>query len=152
VCAIHLIETKQFFTGGSTILLLFEPGKMAWDDDLVDNSNSALETLVCTQNFVLVTQSLISSTDSRRHVRWPPPRARSLHTRHEKGESQSHPRGNERRRTPHWRRQRRWLWRKTIHCAMIGDTTHDFRDCSTLLWNSGCLVFCVMLGCVISGW
>lgn len=35
------------FLGGSTILLLFEPGKLAWDDDLVDNSNSALETLVC---------------------------------------------------------------------------------------------------------
>jgi hypothetical protein len=32
--------------GGSTILMLFEPGVMQWDDDLVDNSNGALETLV----------------------------------------------------------------------------------------------------------
>jgi hypothetical protein len=28
------------------LLLLFEPGQMRYDDDLVDNSNSALETLV----------------------------------------------------------------------------------------------------------
>ena len=33
--------------GGSTIVLLFEEGKMVFDDDLVDNSNGALETLVC---------------------------------------------------------------------------------------------------------
>ncbi|KAK5160274.1 hypothetical protein LTR04_004642 [Oleoguttula sp. CCFEE 6159] len=32
--------------GGSTILLLFEPGRMRFDDDLVDNSNTALETLI----------------------------------------------------------------------------------------------------------
>jgi hypothetical protein len=41
-------------TGGSTILLLFEPGKMAWDDDLVDNSNGALETLVSASPAVLM--------------------------------------------------------------------------------------------------
>ncbi|RDI87955.1 hypothetical protein Vi05172_g1826 [Venturia inaequalis] len=39
-------ELGYFKFGGSTILLLFEPGKLAWDDDLVDNSNSALETLI----------------------------------------------------------------------------------------------------------
>jgi phosphatidylserine decarboxylase len=27
-------------------VLLLEPGKMAFDDDLVDNSNTALETLI----------------------------------------------------------------------------------------------------------
>ncbi|QDS77276.1 hypothetical protein FKW77_003967 [Venturia effusa] len=39
-------ELGYFKFGGSTILLLFEPGKIAWDDDLVDNSNGALETLI----------------------------------------------------------------------------------------------------------
>ena len=34
------------YLGGSTILLLFEPGLCQFDDDLVDNSNGALETLV----------------------------------------------------------------------------------------------------------
>lgn len=41
-------ELGYFKFGGSTILLLFEPGVMEWDDDLVDNSNQALETLVST--------------------------------------------------------------------------------------------------------
>ena len=40
-------ELGFFKFGGSTILLLFEPGAMRFDDDLVDNSNGALETLVC---------------------------------------------------------------------------------------------------------
>ncbi|KAI5244212.1 hypothetical protein E4T42_07145 [Aureobasidium subglaciale] len=39
-------ELGYFKFGGSTILLLFEPGKMMFDDDLIDNSNGALETLV----------------------------------------------------------------------------------------------------------
>ncbi|KAF2137482.1 uncharacterized protein K452DRAFT_291530 [Aplosporella prunicola CBS 121167] len=39
-------ELGYFKFGGSTILLLFEPGVMRFDDDLVDNSNTALETLV----------------------------------------------------------------------------------------------------------
>lgn len=39
-------ELGYFKFGGSTILLLFEPGKMLFDDDLVDNSSGALETLV----------------------------------------------------------------------------------------------------------
>lgn len=38
-------ELGYFKFGGSTILLLFEPGVMVWDEDLVDNSNGALETL-----------------------------------------------------------------------------------------------------------
>lgn len=40
-------ELGYFKFGGSTILLLFEPGKIEYDDDLIDNSNGALETLVC---------------------------------------------------------------------------------------------------------
>lgn len=39
-------ELGYFKFGGSTLLLLFEPGQMKYDDDLVDNSKSALETLV----------------------------------------------------------------------------------------------------------
>jgi phosphatidylserine decarboxylase len=39
-------ELGYFKFGGSTLLLLFEPGKMIFDQDLVDNSNGALETLV----------------------------------------------------------------------------------------------------------
>lgn len=40
-------ELGYFKFGGSTIVTLFEPGKMVFDADLVDNSSSALETLVC---------------------------------------------------------------------------------------------------------
>ena len=39
-------ELGYFKFGGSTILLLFEPGVMKFDDDLIDNSAGALETLV----------------------------------------------------------------------------------------------------------
>ncbi|KFA74530.1 hypothetical protein S40288_10087 [Stachybotrys chartarum IBT 40288] len=39
-------ELGYFKFGGSTILLLFEPGRMRFDDDLADNSSGALETLV----------------------------------------------------------------------------------------------------------
>ncbi len=39
-------ELGYFKFGGSTIVLLFEEGKMVYDADLVDNSNTALETLV----------------------------------------------------------------------------------------------------------
>lgn len=39
-------ELGYFKFGGSTILVLFEEGTMRFDDDLVDNSNGALETLV----------------------------------------------------------------------------------------------------------
>lgn len=40
-------ELGYFKFGGSTILCLFEEGAMKFDDDLVDNSNTALESLVC---------------------------------------------------------------------------------------------------------
>ncbi|OCK79385.1 hypothetical protein K432DRAFT_383134 [Lepidopterella palustris CBS 459.81] len=39
-------ELGYFKFGGSTILLLFEPGVMKFDDDMVENSKSALETLI----------------------------------------------------------------------------------------------------------
>ncbi|KAF2276368.1 uncharacterized protein EI97DRAFT_433209 [Westerdykella ornata] len=39
-------ELGYFKFGGSTLLLLFEPGQMKFDDDLVANSKAALETLI----------------------------------------------------------------------------------------------------------
>ncbi|OIW28851.1 hypothetical protein CONLIGDRAFT_681796 [Coniochaeta ligniaria NRRL 30616] len=39
-------ELGYFKFGGSTIVLLFEEGKMVFDDDLVENSKGALETLI----------------------------------------------------------------------------------------------------------
>ncbi|RCI08108.1 hypothetical protein L249_6351 [Ophiocordyceps polyrhachis-furcata BCC 54312] len=39
-------ELGYFKFGGSTVLLLFEEGRMRFDSDLVDNSNGALETLI----------------------------------------------------------------------------------------------------------
>lgn len=41
-------ELGYFKFGGSTVLLLFEPGAMNFDDDLIENSSGALETLVST--------------------------------------------------------------------------------------------------------
>lgn len=40
-------ELGYFKFGGSTLLVLFEPGTMKYDQDLADNSKGALETLVC---------------------------------------------------------------------------------------------------------
>ncbi|KAK1774148.1 phosphatidylserine decarboxylase-domain-containing protein [Copromyces sp. CBS 386.78] len=39
-------ELGYFKFGGSTIVVLFEPGKMVWDEDLVQNSILPLETLI----------------------------------------------------------------------------------------------------------
>lgn len=39
-------ELGYFKFGGSTLVVLFEEGKVRFDDDLTDNSNMALETLV----------------------------------------------------------------------------------------------------------
>ncbi|KAF8467246.1 phosphatidylserine decarboxylase-domain-containing protein [Kalaharituber pfeilii] len=39
-------ELGYFQFGGSTLVVLFEPNKMIWDDDLLNNSKMALETLI----------------------------------------------------------------------------------------------------------
>lgn len=52
-------ELGYFKFGGSTLLLLFEPGQMKYDDDLVDNSKAALETLVSLNAFCLSNSKLI---------------------------------------------------------------------------------------------
>jgi phosphatidylserine decarboxylase len=38
--------TDDAYTGGSTIVLLFERGMVEWDEDLVINGKASLETLV----------------------------------------------------------------------------------------------------------
>jgi phosphatidylserine decarboxylase len=55
-------ELGYFKFGGSTILLLFEPGMMKFDEDLVDNSNGALETLVSPSSPALSSTSLSSNS------------------------------------------------------------------------------------------
>ena len=39
-------ELGYFKFGGSTLVVLFEPGRVKFDTDLVNNSSGALETLV----------------------------------------------------------------------------------------------------------
>lgn len=63
-------ELGYFKFGGSTLLLLFEPGQMRYDDDLVDNSKAALETLVSLVATPDYPPANIS-VDSRWHVYWP---------------------------------------------------------------------------------
>lgn len=69
-------ELGYFKFGGSTLLLLFEPGQMRYDEDLVDNSNSALETLVSAAYCFLTTHYVTPANTlpgPRRHVHWPQP-------------------------------------------------------------------------------
>jgi phosphatidylserine decarboxylase len=49
-------ELGYFKFGGSTLLVLFEPGTMKFDDDLVDNSQGALETLVSLLTYFAMSQ------------------------------------------------------------------------------------------------
>jgi len=44
-------ELGYFKFGGSTILLFFEPGRMVYDADLIQNSRAAVETLVSSVSF-----------------------------------------------------------------------------------------------------
>jgi len=74
-------ELGYFKFGGSTLLVLFEPGKMRFDDDLVENSNGAVETLVsrvsCCRDSIANARSGAS-----RHVHRPQSRPTSTHTRY----------------------------------------------------------------------
>lgn len=40
---------RDLLAGGSTVILLFQPGTFVFDDDLVANSAQSLETLVLLQ-------------------------------------------------------------------------------------------------------
>jgi phosphatidylserine decarboxylase len=64
-------ELGYFKFGGSTVLVLFEPGRVVWDDDLVENSSTALETLVrhVTQAVRIFAMLMFwGGTDSRGYV------------------------------------------------------------------------------------
>lgn len=37
---------SDVWTGGSTIVLLFEKGQLEWDEDLLANGRASIETLV----------------------------------------------------------------------------------------------------------
>jgi phosphatidylserine decarboxylase precursor len=87
-------ELGYFKFGGSTILLLFEPGVMKFDDDLVDNSRSALETLVSSYfslsfpfPFNIETRNKVNTLPSgpRRHVHRPLPFPHRILPRHAQG-------------------------------------------------------------------
>lgn len=52
---VHRSEELGYFKfGGSTVLLLFEPNRMRFDDDLSDNASEALETLVGHDSHMMV--------------------------------------------------------------------------------------------------
>lgn len=46
-------ELGYFKFGGSTLVVLFEPNTMRWDDDLIANSKEAIETLVGKTSLIL---------------------------------------------------------------------------------------------------
>lgn len=74
-------ELGYFKFGGSTLLLLFEPGVMRFDPDLVENSIGALETLVSLILF-LVPNFLIVLLDSSWNVCWTLSGRSTVLTRH----------------------------------------------------------------------
>lgn len=85
-------ELGYFKFGGSTIVLLFEEGKMVFDDDLVDNSNGALETLVSGPTAVRRVADMNKADDAictfvgpRRHVSRPLAERTAVDTGHAQG-------------------------------------------------------------------
>lgn len=71
-------ELGYFKFGGSTLLVLFEPGTMTFDADLADNSAGALETLV----WILPNQTADEANlepGPCRNVHRPPPTGRPIH-------------------------------------------------------------------------
>ena len=112
-------ELGYFKFGGSTILTLFEEGTMKFDDDLVANSNTALETLVCFSYSPLFAPFHFStsvvlcsykgcankSTDQSRHVDRPPPLTNPTYTRHAQKRSRHYRIG------PRGCKSEDWRWR-----------------------------------------
>ncbi|KAJ6257968.1 hypothetical protein Dda_7758 [Drechslerella dactyloides] len=58
-------ELGYFKFGGSTLVVLFEPGTMRWDDDLIANSRDAVETLLFSRLQIRVGMSVGHSPDQR---------------------------------------------------------------------------------------
>lgn len=79
-------ELGYFKFGGSTIVLLFEEGKMVFDGDLVDNSNGALETLVgCSLCAIFSSVQANMEADSCWHVCRTLSQRGTVGTRHAEG-------------------------------------------------------------------
>ena len=114
-------ELGYFKFGGSTLLVLFEPGKMRWDDDLVDNSNGALETLVSDKSAwqgVWMQELTENVADSCWHVCRTLAGRAPVGSRHPQGRPGRHRSGKENGEAPHpgqhlrvglagWQRRRR---------------------------------------------
>jgi phosphatidylserine decarboxylase len=63
-------ELGYFKFGGSTLLVLFEEGKVNFDKDLVDNSKGPLETLVNVKSMCLsASEANPNNSDPSWHVR-----------------------------------------------------------------------------------
>jgi phosphatidylserine decarboxylase precursor len=84
-------ELGYFKFGGSTLLVLFEPGVMRWDEDLVANSQGALETLVSLSAStsgpllflaILLITLMFLCADPSRDVRRPLPEPSALYPGH----------------------------------------------------------------------
>lgn len=88
-------ELGYFKFGGSTLVLLFESGKMVFDDDLVDNSNGALETLVSPPAPFSGVLMLMTYTDPRWHVGRPRARRAAVDAGHAQGRRPDHRGGQE---------------------------------------------------------
>lgn len=54
-------EIGYFSFGGSTIVALFEPGKVQFDEDILYNSSQSIETLVCLISSWMIQTALIKS-------------------------------------------------------------------------------------------
>ena len=90
---VHRAEELGYFQfGGSTILLLFEPGAMLFDEDLVDNANGAVETLVCRFSYPSYGTLLIDVSAPRWHVGRSFSRAVSVPARYAKERGECHAR------------------------------------------------------------
>lgn len=83
-------ELGYFKFGGSTVLLFFEPGQMVYDDDLIDNSNEALETLVSLTFVTVYAKWLTYFAGSCGHVNWSPPKCRISQARYEESRERNH--------------------------------------------------------------
>ena len=114
-------ELGYFKFGGSTLLLLFEPGTMRFDEDLVNNSNGALETLVSphrlfffpppsSRKHSLTLACVLVSSASACPSATPPPPSRTRRTcrRRTRRRRRSRRRGAGSRAA--WRPRRAWAW------------------------------------------
>jgi phosphatidylserine decarboxylase len=92
-------ELGYFKFGGSTLILLFEHGTMKFDDDLVDNSLAAVETLVGHSPPPAVAITCLYHIATRGHVDRTSSRPASAHSRYAKEGGEYNPCGSARSKT-----------------------------------------------------